>query len=464
MSVFRFQDRFASKVVPDLDDRFLLSDSADDGALKVVKWSTFLAALGGSGGGGYLGQFATVADLLASGAKEGQWCILGSGTKRVAFCIAEPSTAADAWVVAGVDGANTPPVVTSSASVGAYVGDAFAHQLTSPGTVLEWGAVGLPDGLSLDSGSGLISGVVDVHGRWDVAVSAKNFGGSASQSLTVASGGLLSAFSGTEAAYALTQLYATYHGPLCTIRRVSDGAEVAWSHGVDGELNAAAIEAWLAGSGAELAVLNDQSGFGRHCVWDANRPVVATSGVLVRRNGRLAWRGTAGATLNAFPVLVSESGQMSMTVASDPVGVANVNFVMAIRSSSDWRSYLGLYSMTSSCGWVRMGNTNASVALDTVRSASGMEVLSIDGDALMWRCRRNQSLLLEAHGAASVPWSSNASVNLYPMNGGVWSFNYTSDTYTYPGMVGLMVFHRRAFSTDERSALNAVVQGYFGIV
>jgi hypothetical protein len=153
MSNFRFQNRYPQKVIPALDDRFLVSDSADGGKLKTVAWSTVLAAIGGGGGGGYLGHIATVAGLLASGAEEGQWCVLGgSGTKRIAICIAEPSTVGTSWIVAGYDELNTPPVITETTIT--MHGANLPRTLGHIGKVMQWSAVGLPAGLSLNPATG----------------------------------------------------------------------------------------------------------------------------------------------------------------------------------------------------------------------------------------------------------------------------------------------------------------------
>ena len=83
-----------------------------------------------------------------------------------------------------------PPVVTSAASAAARAGTAFAYQITATNSPTSYGATGLPTGLTVNAGMGLVSGTPVVAGTFPVTLSAANAGGTgtANFSLVVAPG------------------------------------------------------------------------------------------------------------------------------------------------------------------------------------------------------------------------------------------------------------------------------------
>jgi PKD repeat protein len=83
------------------------------------------------------------------------------------------------------------PAITSASSGSAVIGSAFSHQVTASNTPTSFGASGLPSGLSINTGSGLISGTVSTlatAGVYSVNLTASNAGGTGAQtfSLTLA--------------------------------------------------------------------------------------------------------------------------------------------------------------------------------------------------------------------------------------------------------------------------------------
>ncbi|MGO9573660.1 MAG: beta strand repeat-containing protein [Terriglobales bacterium] len=77
------------------------------------------------------------------------------------------------------------PVITSATTASGTVGSAFSYQITASNTPTSYGATGLPAGLSVNSGTGLISGTPATVGTSTVMLSATNSGGTGSASLTL---------------------------------------------------------------------------------------------------------------------------------------------------------------------------------------------------------------------------------------------------------------------------------------
>ena len=91
-----------------------------------------------------------------------------------------------------------PPSITSSLTAGAFAGFNFNYQITATENPTSYTAVGLPPGLAVNSGTGVISGGLSVPGSFPITIRAINSAGTASATLllTVArSGGRVALFS-----------------------------------------------------------------------------------------------------------------------------------------------------------------------------------------------------------------------------------------------------------------------------
>ena len=90
-----------------------------------------------------------------------------------------------ALILANGEPALEAPEVSAGSLSGTY-GSAVSGRIEAVGrSIVEYGAVGLPEGLVLDTASGVISGVAGQVGTFSVVVSARNAAGTGTGTLTV---------------------------------------------------------------------------------------------------------------------------------------------------------------------------------------------------------------------------------------------------------------------------------------
>jgi hypothetical protein len=77
------------------------------------------------------------------------------------------------------------PVITSSTTAAAVVGQAFSYQIAATNKPTSYGEENLPYNLTLNTSTGLISGTVNTTGTTTVQLSATNAGGTGNASLTL---------------------------------------------------------------------------------------------------------------------------------------------------------------------------------------------------------------------------------------------------------------------------------------
>jgi len=88
-----------------------------------------------------------------------------------------------AWNAVGVLG--TSPVITSATSLRGAVGSSLSYQIVATQTPISFAATGLPAGVTVNSGTGLISGTPTVAGTFNVSISATNSDGTGTASLQI---------------------------------------------------------------------------------------------------------------------------------------------------------------------------------------------------------------------------------------------------------------------------------------
>jgi hyaluronate lyase len=77
------------------------------------------------------------------------------------------------------------PVISSSATASGQKGTAFSYTITASDSPTSYNATPLPDGLSVNSSTGAITGTPAVGGTFSVTISARNSGGSGTKTLTL---------------------------------------------------------------------------------------------------------------------------------------------------------------------------------------------------------------------------------------------------------------------------------------
>jgi hypothetical protein len=135
--------------------------------------NNYAVLLGGGHWGGKLNGKLDEGRIMAVGASSNWvWACYVNMASNSAFC-------------SYGDGGSVVPVITSPLTASGTTGTAFTYQITASGSPTSYNATGLPTGLSVNTGSGLISGTPTQIGTNTVALSATGAGGTGTANLTL---------------------------------------------------------------------------------------------------------------------------------------------------------------------------------------------------------------------------------------------------------------------------------------
>ena len=115
------------------------------------------------------------------------WTSLSAGTiyyGQVSTAAAGPFTALGSTKT--LTGGGGSPVITSTLTASAVKGSPFSYQITATNNPTSFNATGLPAGVTVNTGTGLISGTPTASGSFSVAMSATNSGGTGTATLALA--------------------------------------------------------------------------------------------------------------------------------------------------------------------------------------------------------------------------------------------------------------------------------------
>lgn len=105
-----------------------------------------------------------------------------AGTLRLTIGAVNPTGTGSASLTITVA---APPAITSATAVTAHLHQGFSYQIAATNQPTSYSATGLRDGLTLDPGTGAISGTPATAGTVHLTISATNADGTGSASLTI---------------------------------------------------------------------------------------------------------------------------------------------------------------------------------------------------------------------------------------------------------------------------------------
>jgi len=108
-----------------------------------------------------------------------------SGTSSVTIGATNASGTGTATLTLTISAASSPPVITSNTSASGTVGTAFSYQITATNSPTSYSATGLPGGLSVNTGTGAITGTPTASGTSSVTIGATNASGTGTATLTL---------------------------------------------------------------------------------------------------------------------------------------------------------------------------------------------------------------------------------------------------------------------------------------
>lgn len=142
-----------------------------------------IAASGQPTGYGSLGLIAGLSLNLQTGMISGTPAF--AGTFYIDISATNSEGTGHAILILTIQPLLAKPVIVSPTSANAMMGDFFSYQIVATNTPASYNATGLPDGLTVNTSTGLISGTATATGTSSVNLSATNNGGTGTAVLTL---------------------------------------------------------------------------------------------------------------------------------------------------------------------------------------------------------------------------------------------------------------------------------------
>ena len=298
----------------------------------------------GAAVGGYSYQITT----SASPTDVSPWpaYVMVSGTQ---YPVSDPGTTIDMFVDPN------PPAITSGLAANADTGTPFSYQITASNLPTSYSATGLPDGLTVDTQSGLISGTPTQHGMFNVTIGATNIKhdlstqtGTATLVLTVNAAG---------ATVTLGNLNAVYDGTshAASVTTVPDGLAVSVTY-TDSSGTSSTTPPTNAGSYGVVATVTDPGYSG-----SVNGTLVITAGVANVSFGSLS------ATYDGTPKVVTAAtspGGLSVVVTyngvtTPPTNAGSYNVIATVNDPNYVGTSGETFVIAKAAANVALGNLNA---------------------------------------------------------------------------------------------------------
>lgn len=255
------------------------------------------------------------------------------------------------------------------------------------------------------------------------------------------------------AAHGVQRIVAGYDGPLFELRRTSDGAMLEISAAPNSDLpDYAALDAWLAGSKAAVAVLFDQTGNGHHAVQSSS---------------------SSGGYQPLMPDYRERDGIRPMSFAGNrglilPAGItANARDLTAFAVQR--RQSKGSTSGTHQASWMLGAAWNTAGSLSKVslpdRGVRTLTSSSFRSEGFHGRCQpevtgyisRSSELVYILDGETKVASANNAGTVV----GG--SIGRGGQNYTWDGDTFAFVFYDSDIGDADAASVSSILQSAFSI-
>ena len=186
------------------------------------------------------------------------------------------------------------------------------------------------------------------------------------------------------AAYSLRKLNCSYAGPAIRVRSSAVGSpttDIAFT--INGDLDTAALKTFVGANSGYVTAWYDQSGAGRHLLQGTagSQPLIASSGIVLRQNGRPAIRFVSGAhTLYLNTLMMSD--KLTVSVVAKINNAANRYALFDLGSTAGSYPDFVIESNTYSTAGNKWGfytnNNSLDAAANTSTSLTCISVMAKD--------------------------------------------------------------------------------------